>query len=319
MFGGTPAATAGAAIGQKNEAGHRAVKITLPWQCPLTAGFAEHYAALTTCHLMTEPNSMVTDCGAVVSNLALSRRESTKHTNTMAGVMKCFDRSLLTAVVKTKAHRTAEQAAAQGPEEVVAHRLNDWVDFIAKRGALDGVMDEEAVNSVLKSIDLQVKRLRCLAAVVSGQVWPPVLGTDRIPWVAVGPSGKRHSHRFVYTEALQAWQCTACRVLARSAGRATVLLARTCAGEELPPEIHERGHTLRYLREANGGALLAYCSLCGHYGQKRFAGLVQRCSRNRSKQLGRLKWLAQGKRCIRYLSEADRVAKNIRAQALAAQ
>ncbi len=81
----------------------------------------------------------------------------------------------------------------------------------------------------------------------------------------------------------------------RAKNEATVLLGRTCAGEELPPEIHERWHTLRYLREANGGALLAYCSLCGHYGQKRFTGLGQTCIRNRSKQMGRLKWLAQGK------------------------
>jgi hypothetical protein len=105
MHAGTPAATAGAGIGQHNDKGHRSVKITLPWQCPLTAGFAEHFAAMVGCNLMTERNSTVTDCSAVVSNLALCKGEATQHSNTMAGIVKGLDDSMLDKVVKTKAHR----------------------------------------------------------------------------------------------------------------------------------------------------------------------------------------------------------------------
>ncbi len=82
MHAGTPAAAAGAGIGQRNEHGHRSVKITLPLQCNMTAGFAELFAAMVCCALMVEPNSMVTDCSAVVTNLALSRGEATKPLST---------------------------------------------------------------------------------------------------------------------------------------------------------------------------------------------------------------------------------------------
>ncbi len=153
-----------AAIGQHNEQGHRSVKVTLPWQSPQTAGFAEHMAALVCSSLMAEPNKMVTDCSAVVTNARLGRAEATKYSNTMAGVMKVMDMEMIEEVVKTKAHRSAAQAAAQGPEQVVAHRLNEWVDSIAKRAARDGILDSRATEKVVSDLDDQTRRLRALAA-----------------------------------------------------------------------------------------------------------------------------------------------------------
>ncbi len=43
--------------------------------------------------------------------MALSKSEATKYSNAIARVLKGMDCSRLAAVVKTKAHRTAEQAA----------------------------------------------------------------------------------------------------------------------------------------------------------------------------------------------------------------
>ena len=89
------------------------------------------------------------------------------------------------------------------------------------------------------------------------------------------------------------WQCTTCRRRARTASKATALLRSACVGTELPPQIFEQGHQLRFLRESGTGPVLTYCGACGHHGQVRFAGLGQACLKQRSKQLGCLKWLTQ--------------------------
>ncbi len=51
------------------------------------------------------------------------------------------------------------------------------------------------------------------------------------------------------------------------------------------------GHQLRYLQETRTGAVLTFCSLCGHHGQVRFVGLQKPCLKKQSKQLWCLKWL----------------------------
>ncbi len=147
---------------------------------------------------------MVTDCSAVVTHMALKRSDATKHSNTMAGVMRGMDASMVEQVAKTKAHRTAEQAAAQGLAEVVAHRRNEWVDSIAKRGAMDGIADTQAAKEAVTNLEQQVHRLRCLAAVLGLSGWPAVVGTDIVPWSSSRMSNNFQRHNFTFRVALQA-------------------------------------------------------------------------------------------------------------------
>ena len=86
--------------------------------------------------VMCEDNSVVSDCAAVVTNFGLSRAAATVYSNTMAGLMMHSDLEFVQQVKKTKAHRSAAEAALRGSEEVVAHKLNEWVDQIAKRAVL---------------------------------------------------------------------------------------------------------------------------------------------------------------------------------------
>ena len=298
MHAGTPAALAGAAVGQQCDSGFRSIKITLPWQCPLTAGFAEHYAAMVASRVMCEDNSVVSDCAAVVTNFGLSRAAATVYSNTMAGLMMHSDLEFVQQVKKTKAHRSAAEAALRGSEEVVAHKLNEWVDQIAKRAVLDGLDEvQEQVEHVTAALQSQVARLRGMGKIFAGQCWPKVVGMERVPWAPVARNVEaRLQHSFVYTHALRCWQCTECHRRTASAAKATALMRSRCWKSGLPRSIFEQDHRLRFLRESPGasGHQLVYCSRCGHYGQVHFVGLSRPCKGRNSGQAAGLRWLCQG-------------------------
>jgi len=190
----------------------------------------------------------------------------------MGGVWDDIDFSS-TATTKVKAHRTAEEAEAQGD---VGHFLgNQEVDLMAKKGALMGYPAEEEVQRFCKTQDNRKKFLHAVGKVL-GQWQHLQKGKDNKKQVRRKEGPK---HDLVWFPPTRTWHCGTCSANFRS--RAAVDRSRCKSGRrtltQVAEEAEEVGHRMFVVPYEVQPMFLLACLECGKYAQARVEGLSEQC------------------------------------------
>ena len=210
---GDPYAAAAGAAAVQMEAGTvvRGIRVTVPSDFPLDSAFAEHLGLLLSDRHSrgNGDREAVADCASVVSSAHNGHVFATGERRVAAGIWKEVQREGL-CVRKTKAHRSREQAEAEGDlEDFLGNQAaDDWAKQAARKG--------RPTEGDLASWDTEKGHLKAYLRFAARMfaLWVP---DDPHRRVQKGERRRgratreaKQEHALVYNNRLRVWRCTAC-------------------------------------------------------------------------------------------------------------
>ena len=269
-------AAGAAAVQVKDGVVVRSMFVPLPDWVEHTAGNAEHWAAQLACANAPRPVVIIADCSSVVTTLIKSKIEAMDWKRPHAGFWAEANFEGV-QVIKTKAHRSREEAEACGDME---HFIgNEEADTAAKKAAKAGLPTDERVAERFANESFRRTKYLMSVAQILG-TWQP---TPRLP----GEKGKkggaverkgRNPHTLVWMRASGRWECQGCgnRFESRTSAHRSSCKGTLNKTIEVAKAAQANGHNVHIaLLEGTSGAVV-FCT-CGLYSQVRTVGLKKAC------------------------------------------
>jgi len=250
-----------------------------------TASYAEHVAATHLTSHLQEPATYVTDCMSVIKAHQRGPHVERARLNT-AHLWTAAKAHLLAEVAKTKAHRTKEEAEAQGDLE--AFMGNAMVDCLCRDKAKARLPEQERIDSFRAQQALGAQLYRFVAKMLT--LWEPLhhkalLATAEAYANRPKAPSRHKPHQYHYVQHRRAWVCQGCLKVRRGTRRPK-------PGNSCPDNLRRLG--TRAARAAHLGhqvciacpssdpqSPLLFCRVCGAYGEQRFVNLGKPCPGHR--------------------------------------
>ena len=209
----------------------------------------------------------------------------------MGGLWKQMNIDAVSDVIKTKAHRSAEDAAGDP-----YYAGNHTADLLAKRAARIMGPSDGIINQNSEAYSRHRVLLKHVAKAISKSFELPRIELDitlkpRKPRVC---KVQREPHTFVWSQRFGKYVCTACRIVrkrpcARVACHALPVWVRALADDP-------KGHQLRVavVEPSEDRRRVYFCRRCGCYAEVRPIHLADFCRAGASGQLARVKRVRRG-------------------------
>jgi hypothetical protein len=193
----------------------------------------------------------------------------------------------LDTIKKVKAHLSEETSRELGL--LHEYECNDFVDRMAKAAVDRCSLQQEKEEE--EFLDKARRALRSTGAALAKERGPQF---QKLMRIAASKKNKMR-HEWRWTDNLGRWQCMFCMKTVTKRGVHSKVSAGACHRHRIPAGILDKGHDIHLYGEEGMEGTIMVCHTCGHYGKMRWAGLMEECKRQKSKQKGTLKWFAQGK------------------------
>ena len=273
--------------------------MALPDWMPQLASYAEPIAVYLATAYAEEAIDIITDCGAVMSSFQQGLGYATKPSKAAAGLWVGMF-SKVRSIKKTKAHRTAAQALAEGDEQ--DFRGNLLADGLAKQAVTLVLPSKAEIGGVVAEMTRRVHLMTNLAKTLlpvslCGLKGRPPTNTR----ARVERRRRSLTHSFEWCHRRCVWVCCDCAGSARTQQTSTKTCKGTSAATRAAGQAVKLGHMIwnTKLEGPIRGSGFLFCSRCGQYAQNRANGFRRTCLGTASGSFRQTKKLLVGRHPVR--------------------
>ena len=248
-----------------------------------SAASREHYGLYLGAICTRKTPTIHEDCASVVRS-ATSHEYAVDWRRPFAGLWKMIPQETWPNVIKTKAHRTMEEAKESNDLQHWAGNYQE--DLYAKKAAEAGLAPQILLDAQDTVLNFWPQLILAISALFA--VWPfPKEAYASGRWLPGGKKQKKLlrpwvSHNWAYSPTLHRYVCTGCKAVTteKRADRCKGGIARVFHGS----------HATYTLAHEITGETLWFCDTCGLYTQVKMCGMANQCMGPR--QYGSPAWYA---------------------------